>query len=493
VGAVTNETLVSAEPTPHPASGRMAWLGRPRLRPLWSWAIQLVLLVVCLFFQGLNTPHGLVTLSLPSGAMAKLFGFADSGSYLQAAQNLIANGRSTPEMIWLDGLSIRVSPFPFGVTIALINVLAWSAPFAILAFPFMRNLRSTLILVAVEFAILALPPFQSWMFDEGLFYADGLAAAMFLLALVLLANRLLNPASIQTSARDGIFVGIALAAAVYLRASYQLVPWVLGAVLAVLCVVLLLRRIRRRPGSRGLVREVLMLGVAVVSVLLLLQPYALYVSQTRHRLAFVATEELVYRDAWQDPSTGKVDQWLIDAGAPLGCELDLTACKQINRQVASGSSPSSDVLRDDLIKAIIAHPLEFVGNRVYYVLHQWFGDELASYSHVATDEAAYASGKGVSYGSSDNLNPPEGLLFLALAIAAFASAIVLAWRRRQLSMLIIPLSFLALLAPFAIVHVEVRYLIPLKLIGLLAPVLLIAVSDSPRRKRSKEQLDTSFI
>jgi len=68
-----------------------------------------------------------------------------------------------------------------------------------------------------------------------------------------------------------------------------------------------------------------------------------------------------------------------------------------------------------------------------------------------------------------------------LLIAAFGASIRLAARGRW-SALVVPLTALALLAPFAIVHVEVRYLIPLKMLALLAPMLLLLLRDIPRSR-----------
>jgi len=115
------------------------------------------------------------------------------------------------------------------------------------------------------------------------------------------------------------------------------------------------------------------------------------------------------------------------------------------------------------------------------VTTQWFADEAGSYHHKPTD---YKSDP-VSYWSSNNLDLGQGLLYLVLLIAAILASSVLAVRGRWV-LIVIPLMVMALLAPFAVVQVEVRYLIPLKLIGLLAPILILMLREQPPRSRNPQ-------
>lgn len=461
-------------------------LHKPHFVMVLAWLLQLVLVSWILFFGGLNTEHGLITLQLSPDRMVEIYGFADAGSYLQAALNLIATGTSTPEwawvlnlwppgMVWLDATIIKISPWDFGVTFALITAFAWSLALAILAWPFIRTLKSAAIVVVVELAILGTSPFQSWMFDEGLFYADSLAVAMFLLGLALVVNRIRSAGPMISWIRDGILAGIAFASAIYLRASYNLVPWALGAV-ALLTLILLVVQ-RRRRDVTYLWRQAVLTGVAGLSVLFLALPYTVFLLQERDRAQFVRTEELVYEHAWEDPDVKTIPQWMLDGGSTVGCDIDPEQCAEFAKETASGVTHSPEELRDELIEAIVTHPGEFIVNRVSHVSTQWFADELSSYSRAETD---YTSGP-VTYAASHNYNVAHGLLYLALLVITFGSAIVLAIRGNW-AMLIVPVLALAILAPFAIVHVEVRYLIPLKFIGLLAPLLVLMLWEQPTRR-----------
>jgi hypothetical protein len=453
------------------------------------WLVQFIMVLIVIFFQGLNTPHGLVTLQLAPERMAKIFGFADAGSYLQASLSLIDTGRNTPQwawvlnlwppgMVWLDAGIIRFSPLDYGVTIGLITALLWSVTLALLTWPFMRKVKLALVVLLVEIAIIGTSPFQSWMFDEGLFYADGLAAGFFLLGLALIVNRIRYAAPIEVWIRDGIYIGIALAAAIYLRASYQLVPFALAALAVAISGVVIVKKIRRQPAA-DLGKQAVLLIVAALTIPVLMHPYTALVQEQRGRDGLVMTEELVYRNVWKSRQLDKVPQWMLDGGSTIGCDIDPGECAVIHRAESDGKVFTPGELRQTLIKAITTHPLQFVGNRVSYVTEQWFADEVGSYSHVPTD---YESGS-VSYSSSNNLNPGQGLTYLVLLIASIMAACILCVRGKW-ALLVIPFMALALLAPFAIVHVEVRYLIPLKLIGLLAPILLLMLKEQPARSMS---------
>lgn len=411
--------------------------------------------------------------------MAEIYGFADAGSYLRAAQDLIAHGSNTadwawvlnlwpPGMVWLDAAVIRLSPLDYGVTIGLTTAIVWSVALSILTWQFMRSLKAIALVLATEFAILGTSPFQSWMLDEGLFYADGLAAGFFLIGLGLFANRMRTAgAPIVVWIRDGIFAGIAFACAIYLRASYNLVPWALGLVAAIILVVLVARRVRSRPLA-DIAMQAVMVVTAAISILILMQPYATFVQQDRNRTQFVQTENLVYEHVWEDRNRKAIPQWMLDGGSTVGCDIAPAKCADLGRQSAAGVVHTPEELRDDLIQAILANPVAFVGNRMEVVTRQWFADEISSYSR---QPANYESGQ-VTYGASYNLNPGQGLLYAGLLCVAFGVAIALAVRGRW-ALLLLPILALAVLAPFSIVHVEVRYLIPLKMIGLLAPMLLL--------------------
>ncbi len=466
-------------------------LSGPRYFMTGHWFLQLIVVLIFIFFQGLNTPHGIVTLQLAPERMAEIFGLSDQGSFLKAALNLIATGKNTPAwawvlnvwppgMVWLDAGIIRFSPFDFGVTIGMITALIWSAPLAVLTWPFMRGVKSALVVLMVELAILGTSPFQSWMFDEGLFYADGLAAGLLLFGLALIVNRARSDAPLRVWIRDGIYVGIAFSAAIYLRAAYLLVPWVLAVLALAIGCMIIIKRIRGLP-TVDLGRQVALLFIAALTVPLLMHPYTVYLQKERARTQFVTTQDIFYNNVWQSRQLDKVPQWLLNGGSTLGCDIDPGECALIHHEKSDGRVFTPQELRNALLRSILTHPVEFAGNRVSHVTEQWFADEIGSYSYAPTD---YKSGP-IQYSASNNLNPGQGLLFLVLLIVANILGTFLAFRGKW-ALLIIPLTTLALLGPFALVQIEVRYLIPLKLIGLLAPILILMLREQPSRSPSPQ-------
>jgi len=452
-------------------------LSRPRYLIMGNWLIQVFIVLVFIFFRGLNTPHAGVMLQQAPEDMARVFGDGDSGSYLKAALSLVATGHNTqewawvlnlwpPGMVWLDASIVRFSPLDYGVTIGLITALVWSAPLAVLTWPFMRRWRHALVVLLVEFAILGTSPFQSWMFDKGLFYADGLSAALFLLGLSLSVNRVRSKGPVQLWIRDGIYVGIAFAATIYLRASYQLVPWALAAIAIATTGVIIVKRIRGMS-TVDLGRQAVLLIVAALTVPILMHPYTTFVQQERDRTQFVMLDKLIYVSVWKNYTVDSLPQWLLDGGVSVGCDIDPSKCALIQRAQADGKVFTPEELRNSLLESIATHPLQFVSNRGSYVARQWYADEAGSYS------------------SSDTLNPGQGLLYLVFLISTTVVACILA-ARGTWALMVIPVMALAVLAPLAIAHVEVRYLIPLKMIGLLAPMLILMLREQPTRSRGSK-------
>lgn len=455
---------------------------RPRLLMLANWLAQFALVFFILFYAGIDTAHGLISLQMSSDEIVRVYGFSDAGSYLQAAQNLIANGRSTPEfawvlnlwppgMVWMNALILYASPLPFALTFALVSALVWSVSLAVVTWHFVKSARSIVLVFALELLVLSTSSFQSWVLDEGLLYADGLAGALLLLTFALIANRAIKPDVERIIwARDGIFAGIALAATIYLRSSYQLVPWVLVGVAAIVTIAAIITKRRKQP-TKSLISQLILLTTSLISLGVLLAPYTLYLAQERDRTQFVITENLVYEHVWEDRVKDEVPEWMAEAGSTLGCDLDTKTCDEVRDDEAAGKPWTSEELRDALIGTIVAHPGEFVAHRVFYVVKQWFADETARSSD---------SSRGFVV---TNLNIPQGLTYLTLLVVAFGAAVTLV-RRGHWIALTIPLAMLGILAPFAIVHVEARYLIPLKLLALLAPMLVLAVKKAKSRETS---------
>ena len=147
---------------------------------------------------------------------------------------------------------------------------------------------------------------------------------------------------------------------------------------------IIVKKIRRLP-TADLGRQAILLISAALTVSVLMQPYTAFVQQDRGRTQFVMTQDLFYVAVWKNPQVDSVPQWVLDGGSTLGCDIDPGECALIHRAKSEGKVFTPNELRDALFVAIVAHPLQFVGNRVSYVAKQWFADEVGSYFHKKTD------------------------------------------------------------------------------------------------------------
>lgn len=451
------------------------------------WSTQFLLFLSVIFFSGANTPHGLVTLGLNPTKMAQIFGWSDQGSYLSAALDLIKNGQVTgdfqwvlnlwpPGMVWLDALLIRFSPLNFGTSIGLLTCLLWATAGFVLLKPFSRNRKLYLAIILLELLILSTSPFQEWMFDEGLFYADGMSAGLLLIALGLAASRFRGESSIHLWVRDGVFVGLLLAGAVYFRSSYQFIPWAVALSLFISVMILTVQKLRGSSPSTMNIRQPLFFLVSMVCLLLTLQPYWTYVSEVKHRSSFVMTEDLFYESVWKQ-SSDDVPQWLLTAGSNFGCNLDPITCKEFAEMRQIGQTIEISTYREHLFKSVIENPAKYIELRASTLWQQWLGNEVDSYYYQPAD---YESGS-VSTSSTLNQNPASGYFYLATFISFVYLCLALIFRKK-FEYLFFLLIALALIAPLGLAQIEVRYLIPIKLLGLLSPVLFLTLN---RLKKSK--------
>jgi hypothetical protein len=429
-----------------------------------SVAAHTVIVAAVIFYGGLGAHHGVVTLDMSPKEIVTAYGPGDAGSYLQGALALTESGRIPPDswwvldlwppgMVWVDALAIAYSPFPVAVTVALALSVVWGVALALLTWPVVRRRRWLLGVAVVDLVVLATWPFEAWILDEGIMYADGFAAGFLLIGLAVIVHRSLNGGPVPLWVRDGLLAGTALAASVYFRASNNLVPVALGGLALVLAAALLIGRVRNRPRSRSVVTNALLAATAAATAVLLMLPYGALIFHREHRVQFVNTQELLYSVSWQYANEEPLPQWLVDSGDPLGCELDADQCEKF---IAQDPPPSTSELREALISAIVDHPGRWLDLRLHTFVHQWF---------------------------TYDANPAEGYAWLALLLVTLGASLALA-RGGRWALLMVPLAAVALVGPFSFVHVEERYLIPIKLLGLLAPALALAWAEDRRARRS---------
>lgn len=436
-----------------------------------SLAVHTLLVGLVVFYGGIHGEHGAIRLDMTPEQMVKAYGLGDAGSYLRAATALVDAGRVPPRswyvldlwppgMVWVDALAVKYSPLPVAVTVALALSAVWGLLLTLVTWSFVRQRRWILGIATVELLVLGTWPFQSWMFDDGIMYADGFAAGFLLIGLAVIVHRTLNAGPMRFWFRDGLLAGVAVAGSVYFRASNNLIPVALGGLALVLVTVLLVRRLRGRAPDRAVAANALITATTAFTTVLLMLPYGALIFHREHRLQFVNTQDLLYSVSWQYLSAEPLPRWLLDSGDPLGCNLDPKQCEKF---IAQTPSPSSDELRNALIRAIVEHPGEWISLRTETLVHQWF---------------------------TYDANAAEGYAYLVLLLAALSASIALA-RHGRWALLMVPLAAGALLGPFSFVHVEERYLIPVKLLGLLAPALALAWSNERKVQTTPRSDDQS--
>jgi len=466
----------------------------PRFARPGFWLVNVALVASLLFYAGLNTPHGLITLQLEPERMASILGQGDSGSSLGAALDLAHNGALSaswawvlnlwpPGMVWLEAAVIKFSPVSFGVSMAIVISLVWGTAVSLLSWPFFRGMRSLIAILLVELLILGTSPFQSWMFDEGLFYADGLAAGFLIIAVAVLAHRSWASGPLHLWIRDGVLSGLAFAAVMYFRSSYQLVPWALGGLLVILLVVAVARR--KTANGAWLLRQSLIVGVVLGTLGLMLQPYITYLAQTQNRTSMVVTENLVFAAIWRSP-LDDVPQWVRNSGGTVGCDVDPQRCTELYDLRIAGDEVSQAEYRASFVNAVLHYPDRYIAERASLLSRQWSADEIGSYSFAPTN---YETGK-VTYSSSPNGNPAQGAFFLAMLVGALVATILLA-RKGNFAVLLIPVICAAVTLPMGVSGVEARYFIPLKMMALLAPLLVFMTVTRPAGATGVDELPES--
>ena len=465
-----------------PRTSRFFAGGRaPRFAVAGFWAFNVVLVAGLLFYGGVNTLHGSVSLQLAPEEMAKILGQSDAGSFLNASLDLVKFGSLSsnwtwvlslwpPGMVWLEGAIIKFSPFDFGVSFALVLSLVWGTALSLVSWPFLRGYRSLIGIFLAELLILGTSPFQSWMFDEALFYADGLAAGFLVIAVAILVHRSWARGSIHFWIRDGVLSGLAFAAVMYFRSSYQLVPWVMGVLLVLLLVLAFARR--KRTNATWLLQQALILGVVLGTLGLMLQPYITYLAQTQNRTTMVVTENLVFAGIWRAPQDN-VPSWVKNSGGTVGCDIDPQRCDELYALRVSGNEVSQAEYRSSFVNSVLKHPDRYASERLSLLTRQWGADESASYS------------------ANENQNPAQGTFFFLAMLGALTASVFLA-RKGNFAVLVMPAICIAVMLPMGVSGVEARYFIPLKMMVLLAPMLVLMTQTSSKEVGVAELVKTSL-
>ena len=441
-----------------------------------------LIITLSVFWSGLDTVHAGVTLDASANELITIFGGGDSGAYLSAARDLVQNGRFTdesinvfyfwpPGMAWLEGTSWSIfGEYSVGVVIGATSSILLSLTYC----TFLVMLKGKYYVPGLLFALFTISstPIESYILDHGIFYAEGISLCLALLSIFALLSTINLQRSFIVVLSIGGLSGALMAAAAYFRTTYYPIRAVFAVLATFMFVKFMVTSIKNKRLDLFLLPKVASIFAAFVMMSALTIPWLDY----REKIVPGGDREWTvsafhFQRAWIDRDDPELPVWYSQAGPGVACTIDPQQCSEIEVKLGPLSSLSLSDLTVPTIKAIANNPMSFLSDRLTYISRGWFGSEI---------------------GGSDLGRDPEimqGLIYLMAVFTTLYYSVYKALRKSGNELLlIVPLGLLALLAPFAIIHIEPRYLIPLKIWGLLA-----FTSASILELQRKRQKDVTFL
>ena len=289
------------------AVGRRIWAFRERIF-LGTFVFGLV--IVSVFPLGIDSQVMGASLADSPEELAVSFGLSDAGSYLKASIELNQLGGLTsdkywvinlwpPGMVWLNGALISLFGSSYAVAYALLVTLFWGTFFTLFALRLLKIWG--IVASALGSALLILAgPFQNWIFDNGLFYAEGWSQGFFLIGLISLVHASRAEQTVAVVAY-GVIAGTSIAIAAYFRATFSIVEvLLLGCSLLAVSVWLLAARVKTWASHRGPVGKlVIALSSTWASMFLLMEPWLQWTTHVIPRVRmWTGVSANMIRDVW---------------------------------------------------------------------------------------------------------------------------------------------------------------------------------------------------
>jgi hypothetical protein len=434
----------------------------------------LVTALVSVFPNGVDSVHLGAKLSDSPQELFEIFGLSDSGSYMRAALELQNLGGLTPDKYWVIGLwppgmvilnaaLIQVFGDGFGVAYGLLTVTVWTALLSAFGIKILRRFGS-IAAFASSALVLASGPMQIWIFDSGLFYAEGFSTAANLSGLILLIN---SSRSLDRKAMIsyGIFAGICFAVAAYFRSSFSLIEPALLLLTVIFSILFLLSRYSSKlRGSKSILSSSsISLGSAWITMFLLMEPWLRFTELAIRpgERYWSAVSGNFFRGAWTQRS--EMPDFLAFGGVGWACEIDPVFCEEV--RVYEGST--GQLLDIGTISAMTVQTALL--NLDKYLLDRW--------DFISTGWFSTEASMG---------NP--GILWGSFFLFGLAVVLVLVVRETLGRNFVVASSlFLSVIIvlPLFVGHIEPRYFIPLKMLVILIPWIL-----SPRNTHDLKNSST---
>jgi hypothetical protein len=452
-----------------------------RLQVAAAYVVPFLVMLVTTIPNGVASRVGVYPIPLlsTSDQVRQVLGGSDAGSLLEAAMSwhqyhALANNLFgvysswPPGMVIVDSVLLEIegaTGIPFVLLMVLTNSLLWASLIGtfVLAVRAIAGLTTAMVFGAVLFLYSGV---SVWGAQTGLFFSDSFGAIGYGFALIALFC-----AARSTAWKRRVLLvalaGVAMAAASYFRASYELVAEVSigGAALAV-AALLLVRAIRRVPRRNpALLVPLISIALAGAVAQLLMLPWRIYLGLKVHPGDFrwSTVSDLMSLGRWVPDAEllKRNGNFLIVGHSNWGCINDPQTCAEIQQHESATANPYSmsgdgNYRAADFdhftLQSFLAHPIDYVRERLGTLV---FG---------------YASNTGMSVGT---FAVAESLLILAV----FALVVVIAIRRRTIgnaANLFFLMATVVQLATLALVHMEARYFLGVELGVLLFGGLVLA-------------------
>jgi hypothetical protein len=426
---------------------------------------------VSTYFNGVN--------ALSTSAEAtKVWGWSDSGSYLQMGLSQAKFGDLTSELLWtasfwppgmsyLYAYSIRIAGLngPFILVLIFFAAFLWASVLALLLKVFQEFMKPWIAVVMVV-AIIQTDLYHEYLVRDAVIWSDGHASGFLCLSIILLY--------LGTKSSNYAYylaAGASIASLIYLRGQYfpllkilgalslfLISLWIAGTLVSFSRLVYRFKFNRRIPAKRLLLPLLLITITSIAAC----APYLLWREDNLGDISWdlsgkwhwTNVEPFAYTSNWliQDDIPG----FIREGGAGTACKIDIGRCSEVNNIEKNTDSPfniydqgpySSRDFYEMTKSTFVSHPIKWFTIKIPYFYRYWISDPAISTPTNSNYLFAIVSAVGL------------GLLSFSLCLKTL----------RQHFLIPSLLSFIYMgltLVPPYIAHLEVRYLVPAKLLGI---------------------------
>lgn len=376
----------------------------------------------------------------------------DGGWHLRIATELSTQSFVNTESLWwltsappgvavVEALVIKLVGFEsFGIFYCAFIVVLWATAFS-LFFGSIKTPKRLAINILAFVLLFNFTGFRQWMIGPGIFFTEALSTPFLLISIALLIrSRVTNNPTLVS-----LYLGLSavfLASASFVRANFLYISYaflLIGIFLYLRKVLFFQLNYKSKESSKEVDLRINFLMYGFGSLLALFPYFVMAHNYLKMPPGALNSSGFHLQYAWINPSNDPFRS----IGAGWLCEINSKYCQK----GFEGITQPAKLIRQDL-ETFLQFPVDVISSRFDVFVRAWFSGE----------------GPGAT-GSYDAIF--QGLLLLAIfGVLLFMSFYVKESIYRSESRIFLILSA-ALLGPYAITHLEVRYLIPIKLLTLL--------------------------